>query len=57
MMYKRKMFNMLENDQKKYVKVLKKKNIFFFIKFLFKKKVIIFFFFWMEIGMEQLFKW
>lgn len=38
MMRKRKMFNMLENDQKKYVKLLKKKNIFFFIKFLFKKK-------------------
>lgn len=45
MMRKRKMFNMLKNDQKKYVKLLKKKNIFFFIKFLFKKKGYNIFFF------------
>lgn len=38
MMRKRKMFNMLENDQKKHTKLPKKKNISFFTKFLFKKK-------------------
>lgn len=38
MMRKRKMSNMLENDQKKHAKLPKKKNISFFTKFLFKKK-------------------
>lgn len=51
-MRKRKMSNMLENDQKKHAKLLKKKNISFFTKFLFKKKAITFLLLWMETGME-----
>lgn len=37
MMRKRKMSNMLKNNQKKHAKLSKKKNISFFTKFLFKK--------------------
>lgn len=51
-MRKRKMSNMLENDQKKHAKLPKKKNISFFTKFLFKKKAITFLLLWMETGME-----
>lgn len=52
MMRKRKMSNMLENDQKKHAKLPQKKNISFFTKFLFKKKAITFLLLWMETGME-----
>lgn len=51
-MRKRKMSNMLENDQKKHAKLPKKKIFSFFTKFLLKKKAITFLLLWMETGME-----